>query len=140
MSKIYLFDLFDTILNDLSCDFDAGLKIFWERHFADRCSFEDISAYGVEMYNYLHQVQSTGTEFCFATDEVPMYCKKYGVEPFALSEEEEWQMIYAVGKEEFREDTKSLLDRLEAVWLNAKGEANVDNLPIRIITKMSELL
>jgi putative hydrolase of the HAD superfamily len=37
---ILIFDLFETLIEDLTLDFNLGLKPFWEEHYKDKCSFE----------------------------------------------------------------------------------------------------
>lgn len=114
--KIYLFDLFDTVLKDLSdVEFNRGLKILWERHFVGACSFEEMAEYGVEMYNLLKERQSENDEIAFAKDELPMYCKKFGVKPFTLSYEEEAEIAVAIGENCFLEDTRTLLNYLKSI-------------------------
>ena len=45
---IVIFDLFETLLEDLTLDFNLGLKPFWEEHYKDKCSFDEIKALKLE--------------------------------------------------------------------------------------------
>lgn len=114
MKKVYLFDLFDTVLADVKLDFLPGLRVLWENHFADKCTFGEIAEYSAETLKYLREVQSRNDEVCFATDEIELYCKKFGVEPFSIDTEEEWSVLERIGEEKLLPETKELLDKLKA--------------------------
>ena len=38
---IIIFDLFETILDNVSIDFNAGLLPLWEKYYRDKCTFDD---------------------------------------------------------------------------------------------------
>lgn len=114
MSKIYLFDLFDTVLTDVDLSFNVGLRILWRNHFADSCSFSELAEYSEEVLKYMRELQSHNDELCYATDEISMYCKKFSVEPFVLSDDEEWEFMLAIEKEVFLPETKEVLEQLKA--------------------------
>ena len=46
---ILIFDYFETIVHNRSMDFNRGLKVMWEKYYKERCSFEEIKAYGEEV-------------------------------------------------------------------------------------------
>ena len=46
---ILIFDLFETLVEDLSMDFNRGLKPLWEEHYKDKCTFDEIKAYGEDL-------------------------------------------------------------------------------------------
>ena len=50
---ILIFDYFETLLASKSMDFNRGLKVFWEKYYKDRCNFEDMKAYGEELFHHL---------------------------------------------------------------------------------------
>ena len=86
---ILIFDLFETLLEDLTLDFNLGLKPFWEEHYKDKCSFDEIKAYGEELFVHMQDLHKQGFEFPFVKDELPMYAKKYGGDIVPMSVEEE---------------------------------------------------
>ncbi len=86
---ILIFDYFETIIHNKSMDFNRGLKVFWEKYYKDKCSFEEISAYGEELFRHLQEVHGQGLEYAFVKDELPMYAKKYGGETIKMAVEEE---------------------------------------------------
>ena len=53
---IVIFDLFETLLEDLTLDFNLGLKPFWEEHYKDKCSFDEIKAYGEELFVHMQDL------------------------------------------------------------------------------------
>ncbi|ADL34962.1 hydrolase HAD superfamily [Butyrivibrio proteoclasticus B316] len=86
---ILIFDLFETLVEDLSLDFNRGLKPLWEEHYKDKCSFDEIKAYGEELFAHMQALHKQGFEFPFVKDELPMYAKKYGGDVVSMSIEDE---------------------------------------------------
>lgn len=86
---ILIFDLFDTLVEDIRMDFNLGLKSLWEEHYKDKCSFDEIKAYGEELFMYMVSLHKQGLEFPFVKDELPMYAEKYGGNVIDMSIEEE---------------------------------------------------
>ena len=48
---ILIFDLFETLVEDLSMDFNRGLKPLWEEHYKDKCTFDEIKAVWINRQN-----------------------------------------------------------------------------------------
>ena len=92
---ILIFDFFETLLNNKSIDFNRGLKPMWEKYYQDKCSFDDIKAYGEELFQYLLSLHAEGKEFAFVREELPLYAKKYGgnVVPMTVEEEADFLML-----------------------------------------------
>ena len=86
---ILIFDLFETLVEDLSMDFNRGLKPLWEEHYKDKCTFDEIKAYGEELFIHMQALHRQGLEFPFVKDELPMYAQKYGGDVVPMSIEEE---------------------------------------------------
>lgn len=53
---ILIFDYFETIVHNSSMDFNRGLKVMWEKYYKDKCSFQEISAYGEELFQHMVQI------------------------------------------------------------------------------------
>ena len=47
---ILIFDLFQTLVEDIHMDFNLGLKPLWETYYRDKCSFDEIKAW-INRYN-----------------------------------------------------------------------------------------
>lgn len=92
---IIIFDFFETLLNNKSIDFNRGLKPMWEKYYHDKCSFDDIKAYGEELFQHLLKLHSEGKEFAFIKEELPLYAQKYGgnVVPMTVEEEADFLML-----------------------------------------------
>ena len=75
---IIIFDLFETIIDNVTIDFNAGLLPLWEKYYRDKCTFDEIKAYGEELFEYMMELHGMGREFPFVKDELPLYAKKFG--------------------------------------------------------------
>ena len=121
---ILIFDLFETLIDDISLDFNRGLKTFWERHYRERCSFEEIKTYGEELFVHMQEQHKKGLEFAFVKDELPYYAEKFGGEviPMDARTEAEFLMrcnevnvpddaiVVAAVKVMFWEETKAMFE------------------------------
>ena len=92
-NRILIFDLYETLVENVRMDFNLGLKPIWEAHYRDKCSFEEIKAYGEELYFYMLEQHKNGLEFPFVKDELPLYAKKFGGEALSMSVEEEAEFV-----------------------------------------------
>ena len=86
---ILMFDLFETLVNNSSIDFNRGLRPLWEKYYQDKCTFEDIKKYGEELFVLFQKYHSEGLEFPFVRDELPMYAQRYGGEVITMDASEE---------------------------------------------------
>ncbi len=86
---ILIFDLFNTLVEDIRIDFNIGLKSLWERYYKDKCSFDEIRAFGEEVYLRLQDAHKRGLELPFAKGELPLYAEKYGGSVIDMNIEEE---------------------------------------------------
>ncbi len=75
---ILIFDYFETIVHNKSMDFNRGLIVLWEKYYKDKCSFQEICAYGEELFQHLMKLHKQGLEYAFVKDELPQYAEKYG--------------------------------------------------------------
>ena len=72
---ILIFDYFETIVHNKSMDFNRGLKTVWEKYYTDKCSFEEISAYGEELFEHMLMLHEKGLEYAFVQEELPKYAQ-----------------------------------------------------------------
>lgn len=86
---VLIFDLFETIVHNKSMDFNRGLKVLWEKYYKNKCSFEEISIYGEELFQHMIKVHQQGMEYAFVKDELPQYADKYGGDIIKMAPEEE---------------------------------------------------
>ena len=79
MSKIIMFDLYDTLLKGMSFDFNKGVEYLHEAFFKDKCSLEEIIEYSESFLPLYAKRKEKNTELCFISDELPLYFERYGV-------------------------------------------------------------
>ena len=108
---ILIFDYFETLLNSRSMDFNRGLKVFWETYYRDKCSFEEMKAYGEGLFEELLLWHKEGYEYPFVKEEVPLYAKKFGGEVVHLSVEEEADFLMRCNDFELEDGTAEFLDK-----------------------------
>lgn len=110
---IILFDYFETLLNSKSIDFNRGLKVFWEKYYKDKCTFDDIKEYGEELFEHLLKLHDEGIEFSFVKEELPLYAKRYGGEPVCMSAEEEADFLMTCNEFEINPGMEEFLAECE---------------------------
>ena len=107
---ILIFDFFETLLNNRSIDFNRGLKPMWEKHYRDKCSFEDMKSYGEELFEHLLSIHKEGREFAFVKEELPLYAEKYGGDVISMTAEEEADFLMKCNDMELVPGVVSLLN------------------------------
>ncbi len=86
---ILLFDCFGTIIDFKSVDFDKGLRVLYEKYFKDKCSYEELQAYNLELFHQVEDLHTKEIETSFVKEELPLYAKKFGTEPIYMSPSDE---------------------------------------------------
>ena len=109
---ILIFDLFQTLLEDIRIDFNLGLRPFWEAHYKDKCSFDEIKTYGEELFVHMLNLHKMGLEFPFVKDELPMYAGKFGGEVITMSIEEEAEFLSRCNEERVYDGLAEMLNLL----------------------------
>lgn len=107
---ILIFDLFQTLVEDIRIDFNLGLKPFWEAHYKDKCSFDEIKAFGEELFVHMVNLHKQGLEFPFVKDELPKYAEKYGGDVINMSLEEEAEFLCRCNEERVFDGLSEMLD------------------------------
>ena len=110
---ILIFDFFETLLKNKSIDFNRGLRPLWEKHYKDKCSFEDICKFGEELFVHFQNMHKEGKEFPFVKEELPLYAKKYGGEVVSMTTEEEADFLMLCNEMELLPGVKKMLDEFE---------------------------
>ena len=110
---ILVFDLFETLVEDLTMDFNLGLKPLWEAHYKDKCTFDEIKAYGEELFLHMLDLHKQGLEFPFVKDELPMYAARFGGEPVNMSTEEEAEFLMRCNSVRAYDGLDGMLSKLE---------------------------
>ena len=106
---ILIFDYFETLLNSRNMDFNRGLKVFWETYYRDKCTFEEMKAYGEELFEVLLSRHKDGYEYPFVREELPLYAEKFGGDVVPLSVEEEADFLMRCNDFELEKGTEEFL-------------------------------
>ena len=106
---ILIFDYFETLLNSRNMDFNRGLRVFWEKYYRNRCSFEEMKSYGEELFGELILKHNEGLEFPFVKEELPLYAEKFGGDVVSLSVEEEADFLMRCNDFELEPGTEDFL-------------------------------
>ena len=114
---ILIFDYFETIVHNISMDFNRGLEVMWEKYYQDKCSFEDISAYGEELFGHMIRAHAEGKEYAFVKDELPQYADKYGGEVIQMSPEEEADFLMRCNEMEHMSAIPEALSEFEKLGI-----------------------
>jgi putative hydrolase of the HAD superfamily len=79
MKSIILFDLYDTVLKDISFDFNKGLNYLHDTFFKEYCSLDDIINFSETFLPLYADRKESHKEVCLIKDEIPCFFEKYGV-------------------------------------------------------------
>lgn len=109
---VLIFDLFQTLIEVVNMDFNRGLKPLWEEHYKDKCTFEEIKAYGEELFVHMQDMHGKGLEFPFVRDELPLYAQKYGGDVIDMDIEEEAVFLGRCNEERVYDGLAAMLDDL----------------------------
>ena len=108
---IIIFDFFETLLNSRSIDFNFGLEQFWMSHYQDKCPFEDMKAYGEELFQVLLAKHAEGVEFPFVKEELPLFAKKFGGDKLSMSSAEEADFLMLCNGFELDPDIRKFIEK-----------------------------
>ncbi|MBR3704312.1 MAG: HAD hydrolase-like protein [Oscillospiraceae bacterium] len=118
MRRIYLFDLYDTVLKDVSFEFQRGMRFLYDRYFSTVCSWEDFSAYENTFYPLYEQRKVDNTEISLIHDEVLPIFRKFGVVPPADLDELDFQIMDHMQEETLLPSVRQTLEKLHAQGLH----------------------
>ena len=110
---ILLFDCFGTIINFKAVDFDKGIRFLWDEHFKEKCTFEELQAYNLELFHHVEELHAQEIETAFVRDELPLYAEKFGTESLNMSPSQEADFIQLTTD---LENFESLPEQLEELY------------------------
>jgi len=108
---ILIFDYFETLLNSRSIDFNRGLKPFWENYYKDKCEFDEMKAYGEELFKVLLSKHEAGEEYPFVKEELPFFAQKFGGDKLSMDALEEADFLMLCNDFEPDPEMEKLLAR-----------------------------
>ena len=113
MSKIVIFDLYDTLLKGLSFDFDKGVEYLHQQYFQGKCSLEEFIEYSKSFLPMYEARKETNKELCFIVDELPLYFEHYGVPVPADLESVEYAFLRHLEEHLVLDEVKETLEALQ---------------------------
>lgn len=111
---ILIFDYFETIVISKTHDFNRALRVFWEKYYQDRCTFEEIKELGEELFVELMDLHHQGIEFPFVKEELPRYAERFGGETVPMSVDEEADLLMTANAMEPAPGIAEMLSKLQA--------------------------
>ena len=111
---ILIFDYFETIVISKTHDFNRALRVFWEKYYQDRCTFEEIKELGEELFVELMDLHHQGIEFPFVKEELPRYAERCGGETVPMSIDEEADLLMTANAMEPAPGVAEMLSKLQA--------------------------
>ena len=112
MSRIYLFDLYDTVLKDISFEFQQGMRFLYDSHFSSVCPWEAFSEFESTFSHLYEQRKVENTEISLIRDEVLPIFQKFGVLPPDDLDELDFQIMDHTQKETLRPSVRKTLEEL----------------------------
>ena len=106
---ILIFDYFETLLNSRSIDFNRGLHSFWENYYKDKCDFDDMKAYGEDLFQVLLSKHAVGEEYPFVKEELPLFARKYSGNKLQMDAKEEADFLMLCNEFELDPQMEKLL-------------------------------
>ena len=112
MRQVYLFDLYDTVLKDISFEFQRGMRFLYDCYFSTVCSWEDFSAYEDTFSPLYEQRKVNNTEISLIYDEVLPIFRKFGIVPPADLDELDFQIMDHMQEETLLPSVRQTLEKL----------------------------
>lgn len=111
---IYLFDLYDTVLKDVSFDFQRGMRYLYDNYFSHHCTWEEFQEYENTFYPLYEQRKLDHREVMLIRDEVLPIFTHFGVAAPPALDELEFQIMDHMQENELLPAVEETLARLHA--------------------------
>jgi len=115
MTPIIIFDLYDTILKDISFDFNKGLEYLHNTFFSEKCSLIKLSEFSATFKPLYDERRLTNSEICFIRDELPLFFKKFGLSPDIDEAALDYNLMNQIQKEILLDEVRETLDTLYSI-------------------------
>lgn len=113
LKKVILFDLYDTVLKDVSFDFSKGIKYLYDNFFGEKCSLTDIIDYAETFLPLYDRRKIDYSEVCLIRDEVPHFFDKFDVLKPEVLDELEYAIMNHMQNVTLLEDVRYTLNELQ---------------------------
>lgn len=111
-NKVVVFDLYDTVLKDISFDFDNGIAYLHRTFFREKCSLAELKSYAESFLPLYSKRKTERTEVCLIRDEVPLFFEKFGVPKPEDFEELDYEIMNQMQKVTLLDEVKYTLEEL----------------------------
>ena len=112
MSPIIIFDLYDTILKDISFNFNNGLEYLYNSFLSHKCTLSELKDYALTFKPLYDERRLTNNELCFIRDEAPLLFKKFDICPNADEAILDYNIMNHIQKEILLDEVRETLDIL----------------------------
>ncbi len=112
MKKVILFDLYDTVLKNISFDFSAGIRYLYNKFFSNTCSWNDMKDYADTFLPLYDKRKNENVEICLIKEEIPLYFEKFGVKMPSTWEELDYEIMNQMQKVTLTEEVQYTLQKL----------------------------
>lgn len=113
MKKVIIFDLYDTVLKDITFDFEAGIMYLYNTFLKEKCSFEELKEYAETFLPLYARRKVDDVEICLIKDEVPFFFEKFDVEKSASDEELDYNIMNHMQKVTLLSEVRDTLEELQ---------------------------
>ena len=113
MKKVILFDLYDTVLKDISFDFDAGIVYLYNTFFSKVCSLEEMINYAETFLPLYDKRKIDYSEICLIKDEIPLFFDKFRVPLPEIFDEIEYTIMNQMQKVTLIDEVRYTLGELQ---------------------------
>ena len=113
MKKAILFDLYDTILKDISFDFKAGIKWLYDTYFTQSCTWEELKEYEESFWPLFAKRKEDNSEVCLIRDEIAKLFEKFDVALPEDLEELDYDIMNQIQKETLLDEVCETLEKLQ---------------------------
>ncbi len=112
MKRIFVFDLYDTVLTDISFSFLDGLKYLHDNFFISKCSFDELNEYSETFLPLYEKRKTQNVEICLIKDEIPFYFNRFGVDLPSNIDDLEYTVMNIMQKVYLEEPIKNTIRAL----------------------------
>ena len=113
MKKVILFDLYDTILKDISFEFKEGLNWLYQEYFTEACTWEEFKEYEETFWPLFAKRKEDNSEVCLIWDEVVKLFEKFKVILPDDLEELDYTIMNQMQQDILLEEVRDTLKKLQ---------------------------
>lgn len=113
LKKIIIFDLYDTVLKDISFDFNNGITYLYNVFFEQTCSLKEFRDYAETFLPLYEKRKVDYSEVCLIRDEIPLFFEKFEVAKPETFEELDYEVMNKMQKVTLLEDVRYTLNELQ---------------------------